>query len=158
MFVRCLASLNPCALLFATLFAGCGYDGFGVAEARFEGTYALEAVNGRTRLPATTYRAEGEEFIMLADTLRLRADGTLERTQVVRVILDTPWEQSDKVVRHVYDQEYRIDRRALTVGFFDPCPDNAMCIGPDVGTISSSAISLVVQFPGQPIMRYGRIR
>jgi hypothetical protein len=158
MFVRRLASLKPCAILFAILLAGCGYDGFGIAEARFEGTYALEAVNGRTRLPVTTYRAGGEEFIMLADTLKLRADGTLERTQVIRVVLDTQWEQSDNVIRRVYDQAYRIDRRELTVGFFDPCPDNAMCIGPDVGTISSSAISLVVQFPGQPTMRYGRIR
>ena len=158
MFIRRLPSLKSCAILSTALFAGCGYDGFGIADARFEGTYALQAVNGTTRLPVTTWNADGEQFIMVADTLRFTANGTLERTQVVRVVLDTPWEKADRVTRRVLAQKYRIDGRDLSIGYFEPCPDNAMCIGPDEGTISTSAIWLTVQFPGQPLMRYGRIR
>lgn len=158
MFIRRLLPLCICVLAGVAFVSGCDRDGFGIVDARLDATYVLEAVNGEAQLPVTTYQAEGEQFILLADTLDFHADGSVSRTQVIRVVTGPPWEASDSISRYVSRRRYRIERRQLEIGFAEPCPDNAMCIGPDLGTISASSIWLLAQFPGQPKLQYGRLR
>src|SRR5688572_24395598 len=140
MFFRRIATISTSVIL-AALLTACS-DGFGVIDSGFEGTYALMAVNGNSALPVTTYQNDEEQFSLLADTLRFKADGSVQRTQIARAIVNAPWLTQDSVVRHSYTMHYRIAHNDLAIGYFDPCPDTAMCIGPEEGTVTSVAITL----------------
>ena len=142
-----LASLAAlAALLVASLTGGCG-DANGVLPFAPDGgvstRYALLSIHGQP-LPATLYtEASGASAALLADTLVLGVTGRAERRRALRFTEATGAVRVETVRLEV---EYRRRGARIEVGWFTPCPPNALCVGNDVGWVVGDRLLVESRF------------
>ena len=140
------------------LLGACTFDSFGPISARFDGVYALESVNN-SPVPATAAQGGGEHYILLADTLAFSRDGTVSRSLVFRH-LSTTFEPRDSIHQYRLTFPYTIDGgRVVTIGYREPCPPNASCVGYEVGMITPSRATIKgrLLWSGEPVLRFRRL-
>ena len=147
-----------CAFIAATfLFQLAGCSDPVLPSGGIEGVYALVAVNGRAS-PATVAEGGGQQYVLLADTLRFSRAGTAVRSSSYRHLSST-FTPPDTVYNQVLVLPYTLDRGKLTLGAREYCPPNANCMGWDEGVMSSGELTLVgrMQWSGDPILSFRRI-
>jgi len=140
-----------------SLSTACRSDGLHPVAAQLDATYALESVNG-VPVPATAAEGGGQRYILLADTLRFSRDGVVARSLVYRHI-STTFAPSDTVYQSRMTFPYTVSGERLTVGYTDPCPANANCIGFDEGIITESQAIVRgrIFWSGEPVLRFRRL-
>jgi hypothetical protein len=151
--------LSTAALLLAAL--GCSGDGrspFGPSEL-LGATYALTSVNGEP-LPFTLWtEASGASATLVGESLVFGAGDRVERRRVLR---QTSAQGVTTTEPMTIPQEYRRSGLAIEIGWFEPCPPNALCIGNDVGTLTSAGVRLtsnMYHVGGRPAeLRYEAVR
>jgi hypothetical protein len=139
--------------IITPLVSGCR-DGLGPSDVA--GTYVLERVGGAP-LPAEVFRDRQSMMQVLADTLRLRDDGTGHYASIRAIHLLGGSLASDIPTRLDSDLQFEIVGTRIDIAF--ACPENANCIaGPhlvahqhDGGLIIGT--SLVADAP----LRYRRV-
>lgn len=104
-----------------------------------EGTYQLVRAEGEP-LPFSVWDSGAEGVTLLDERLTFRPDGTVERRTLRRFREGNPVQVREEW--HVLEQEYRIAGRTITVGWFTPCPPNALCVGNDSGRASVTRVIL----------------
>lgn len=146
-------ALAPCL----SSLAGCS-DGMGPDDTNGEAAFALHSVNGRS-LPTTVAEGGGERYVLVADTLRFSADGTVARTTVVRHLSTSSLYPPDATYHQEWDLPYVLEGIRLTIGYRDPCPPNALCVGFETGTFTPTGLRVVgrLLWPGDPILEFHRI-
>lgn len=133
--MRPLRSLSVFVALLALALSGCDDDFLPFVE----GTYQLVRAEGAP-LPFTLWDTGAEDATLLNERLTFRSDGTVERRTLRRFREGNPVQQREEWV--VMEQEYRLEGRTITVGWFTPCPPNAMCLGNDSGRASRDRVIL----------------
>jgi hypothetical protein len=144
-------------LLVAGALGACGSDAVAPVAARFDGAYALEAVDG-IRLPATVADEPGYRSILLADTLTFQRDGIVARSMVYRQVSATR-SPRDTVYHLRMTFPYTVEASRLTIGSRTPCPPNANCVGREDGTISASGVIVWARlfWSGEPVLFFRRL-
>lgn len=144
-------------LAAAVLCTACS-DTTGLITSRFEGTYALQSVNGNP-VPALAAQGGGQRYFLLADTLAFSRDGTVARSRTVRHIDDTSAPARETVYSDRSVFPYAVDDGRLTIGSRAPCPPNANCIGFEEGTISETHAVVIgrLYWSGDPVLTYRRV-
>lgn len=104
-----------------------------------EGTYQLVRAEGDP-LPFSLWDSEAEGMTLLDERLMFRPDGTVERRTLRRFREGNPAQVREEW--HVVEQEYRLVGRSIAVGWFTPCPPNALCIGNDTGRAGVTRVVL----------------
>lgn len=103
------------------------------------GSYALVSGNG-VPVPLLLWREpSGASATLRFETLTFSADGRAERSRALLLVSaagDTTREAT------TIAQAYRVDGARVVVGWFTPCPPNALCVGNDEGTWDASGVSL----------------
>ena len=131
-------SLARCAVVAALVVAtGCSSN---LGPSDVAGTYALRAVAGDA-LPtvvSTGFYTEGPP-VVLADTIRLRADGTGTRSRTIMSGTD-PYNIGAGVSRAVFDLVVHVDGRRVDLRY--ACPPNASCVG--IGAAHLTTIGLTI--------------
>lgn len=129
----------------------------GTPASALTGSYALTAVNGRP-LPAVVDTGASGFGAVLADTLVFGPDGRVTRTFVLRRVEAA--RAGDATSHPRLDLEYRLRGTSLRVGWFTPCPPNALCIANDSGTVSpdGAAVALTTHLYGaRPRLEFARV-
>jgi hypothetical protein len=141
------------AALAASLVAACD-DATGPAGSPLAGqVFALTSV-GRAGLPALMNAYQGDTTLLVADTLRFRADGGVARGLWMR----TRGVHGATADSSRWTSEYRVTGARIEIGFFAPCPPAALCIANDVGTVLGDELLLTVgTSPPPPDRRYRRV-
>lgn len=137
---------------------GCS-DGVGPGESADEGTYALSHVNGRA-IPAIVAEGGGQRYIVLGLTLRFSRDGTVARSVTMRHLSTTPPYPPDTTYHHTMNLPYVLEGNRLIIGYRDPCPPNASCIGFEEGELTISGLRVVGRLLSsrEPVLTFRRVR
>lgn len=134
-------------------------DGAGPGEVLLDGTYVLRAVNGRG-LPTTIAEGGGQQYIVLADTLRFSRNATVARSMAVRHLSATPeFYPADTTYHQVMSFPYVVESNRVIIGYRDPCPPNALCIGFEEGEFTPTGLHVVGRlfWSGDPILTFRRL-
>lgn len=140
-------SAGSVALTLALLIPShaCGGPAGPDAEARLVGddvaVFALHSVGGDA-LPAIAVDNGHVRITILADTIRLRADGIAERHVVERMLSITGLPRGEKVRTSTQRFTYRTEGERFAGEF--GCPDFASCVAPPhfTGTLEPGALTL----------------
>jgi hypothetical protein len=130
-----LRSLSVLVALLPLAVSGCDDDFLPFME----GTYQLVRAEGAS-LPFTIWDTGAEDVTLLDERLIFQSDGTVERRTLRRFREGVPVQEREEWV--VMEQEYRLEGRTITVGWFNPCPPNALCIANDSGRASRERVIL----------------
>ena len=120
-------------------------------------TAAWQSVNG-ARVPATAAEGGGQRYVLLADTLRFSRDGIVARSLVYRHFSST-FVPRDTVYQYRMTLPYTVTGERLTIGYVQPGPPNANCVGFEEGTITESRATVLgrLYWPGEPVLRFHRL-
>ena len=111
------------------------------------GRYVLVAANGRP-LPAVVDSNDREFGVVLADTIELDAQGGAVRAHAFRRVYRES--RTDIVARSRDELAYRqLPSGRIEIGWFRPCPLNAICIGNDTGVVAGGRLKLVSHYYGE---------
>jgi hypothetical protein len=148
---RAIAALT--AAVVAGLSSRCGSDSVGPRPIRFDHTYALIAVDGRTP-PAIV--ANG--YILIADTVRFSLAGAATHSLTVRRVSAT-MVPPDTVYRGDYQFPYAVEGRRVIIGYRNPCPPNANCVGFEEATMMGPFMKIVdpLFWPADRVLTFHRI-
>ena len=138
-------------LAFVTLASACR-SSTGPIEGGINGTFIARTVNGNA-LPATAYKAAGDEFILIADTLRFSVDGTVKRSMAFRRII-VGLASADNVFTHHLTLIYSRTGDRLFIG--PKCPPNADCVPGEFADFKQSTIELAgsVFWGGNAVIKF----
>ena len=107
------------------------------------GVYLLESINSQPT-PATVWASEGDTITVISGNLNLDGAGKAVLVEHVRFVHpNTGAGEATDTTGYVY----RITRHRL-IGYdvaFDrspPCPPNALCVGPPIGRVVGSTLTL----------------
>ena len=114
------------ALLAIVLLAGCGEP---LGPEDVAGTYVLRSIAGEP-LPAVSLASGDGTFRIVADTLRLRADGTGRRltTAEIELAVAPAGEDGQEVVRGERALRFRVVGARVEIEYV--CGINEMCVAP----------------------------
>jgi hypothetical protein len=132
------APLALVALLFAVACNEADGPRVGLPPGAEAGTYVLRTVNGRG-VPAITDSSATEFGVLEADTVTLDGRGGVMRGMSLRresTVYGT------SVARQRFAESYRLNGAAIEIGFFSPCPPNALCIQNEMGTVDVRTMTL----------------
>jgi hypothetical protein len=91
--------------------------------------------------------------VLLADTLELDGRGGARRAFGFRRVSAAP--AADNVYRNAAAVEYRLGGSGrIEVGYFRPCPPNALCLANDTGSLAAGRLVLASNRTagGQPVV------
>jgi hypothetical protein len=137
---RLLAS-SACAVLLAA--SACRES---TAPDSSAGTYVLREIEQAT-LPVTYYSAADGTYSVVADTIELDGTGGAYRTFLVQVTRSTY--EPDAIYGGRYPMGYRLDGTRIEIGYFQPCPPNALCAANDTGHLIGGVLVLESTRTGQ---------
>jgi hypothetical protein len=102
------------------------------------GTYVAVSAAGAP-LPFTFYQSPEETFVLRADTITLDGHGHATRATTVEHL----WGGQDLTPpTSRTSPDYRIDGEAFEIGWFSPCPPNALCVRPESGSLRGDELTL----------------
>ena len=138
------------ALAFIALAASCR-NSTGPKEGGINGTFIARTVNGNA-LPATAYKAPGDEYILIADTLRFSDNGTVKRDMAFRRII-VGLASADNVFTYHLTLGYKRDGDTLVIGTCSPYAD---CVRAEFAALKASTIELAgsVFWEGNAVIRF----
>jgi hypothetical protein len=115
------------------------------------GVYVLESVNGQG-VPAIVSASQIDTSFMLSATLTLDGAGHAIRSEHWRYVYQPNQVEEGTFTANV---EYRLTGDNIAVGFFQPCPANAIYEGNKVGKITSTTLTLAYENnPTSPVFLY----
>jgi hypothetical protein len=114
------------------------------------GSFSLASINGHP-LPAHIQAQGGDTITVLSSSLTLDAAGKARIFEHIRYVHpNSP--PGESIYTSVYDYEITGDPTAgqtVTFTYSPPCPPNALCIAPPVGTLVGSILTLTYgEYPG----------
>ena len=119
---------------------------------RFDATYVATSVGSR-QLPVS--ESDGSSTTtLLSDRLDFAVDGTVRRATVFRRVMQTG---SPRDTVYSFDETwtYTVRRGTVTIAP-PPCPPNALCIGPVLGTINAQRVRLPFSVLGSATVTFSR--
>ena len=126
----------------------------GPIEGGISGTYAAKTVNGNV-LPATAFKSPGDEYILLADTLRFSDNGKLKRDISFRRILGglVP---ADNVFTYHLTLGYRRTGDTIVIG---TCSPRADCVRAEFAEFRNTTIELAgsVFWEGNALIKFEQL-
>jgi hypothetical protein len=125
-----------CAMSIASL----GCRDISAVPQRLSALYVLQTING-LRLPATAAQGDGQQYVVLADSLRFDVNGMVTRSYTQRWISSTP-PLIDTIYSSTLVLPYSIDGKAITIGYRQGCGPLANCIGYEEGFIDASTVQI----------------
>ena len=96
-------------------------------------SYSLQDINGR---PLPTYFTSGGGLTIVSGGLTLNSNGSAAITQVQQL--------NNTLSTYTSHYKYTLDNGAITFEATDPCPADAICIGPPTGTIHGNSVSVTI--------------
>jgi hypothetical protein len=143
------------ALLATVLLAGCGEP---LGPEDVAGTYVLRSVAGEL-LPAVAVASDDATFRIVADTLRLRADGTGRRltTTEIEPAVAPAGGNGPEVVRGERALRFRVVSARVEIEYV--CGINEMCVAPPhlSGRRGRGELRIDYALGGRVPLVYGRI-
>jgi len=119
-----------------------------------DGVYVARSVDGKT-LPATAYKIPGDEYILLGDTLRFSANGTLKRDMSFRRII-VGLASADNVFTYHLTLGYRRDGDTLVIG---TCSPHADCVRAEFAALKATNIEIAgsIFWAGEALIKFEQL-
>jgi hypothetical protein len=114
------------------------------------GVYLLESVNGQP-VPAIVVAGQADTNFVLSATVTLDPAGNAVTAEHWRYVYQPNQTEEGTLTLRL---EYRITDHSITIGSFQPCPANAMCIGNRVGKLIGTTLTLAYENPTAPLYLY----
>ena len=126
-----------CIAVAATLFTASCDSGSITGTSSVKGLYYLERVNN-TALPVVFYASESARYQLLGENLYFDGKGVVTRSQ--RVTYENLKTGEMRTSDASVTAEYRVKGDSIAIGYFTPCPANALCISNDAGVVADGVL------------------